>query len=73
MSKPKKFKWTVEIEIDETWVADGYEATAERVQEAILCYSLGYAYDHEVKVKTLKAPSKAAIRAAQGYTKKGAA
>jgi hypothetical protein len=63
----KKFKWVVEIEIDETWVADGYEAKADRVKDAILNYSLGYAYDHEVNVKVLKAPSKDRIKKAQGY------
>lgn len=56
----------VEIEIDEIWVADGYEVTAERIQEAILTYSLGYARDEEVKVKIVKAPSKKSIAAAQG-------
>jgi hypothetical protein len=63
----KKFKWTVEIEVDETWVADGYEATAERVKEAILEHSLGYAYDHEVKVTLLKAPKASDVEKAQGY------
>jgi len=66
MPKKRRFKWTVEIEVDEIWVADGYEATAERVQEAILSYSLGYARDEEVKVKIIKAPSRKSIAAAQG-------
>lgn len=67
MPKKKAFKWVLEIEIDETWVADGYEATADRVKEAILSYSLGYAYDYEVKTKLLKKPLKRDIRRAQGY------
>ncbi len=64
--KNKRFKWVVEIEIDELWVADGYEATAERIQEAILCRSLGWAQDHEVKVKQVSSPKKADIAKAQG-------
>lgn len=63
----QKFKWVVEIEIDEIWVSDGYEATADNVKEAILGYSLGYANDHEVKTKLLKSPKSIAIRKAQGY------
>lgn len=69
MKKPKKFKWVVEIEVDEVWVADGYEANADRVKDAIMEYSLGYAYDSEVNVKILKAPTKKSIAKAQGFDK----
>lgn len=65
--KPKMMKWVIEVEVAECWVADGYEANADRVKEAILNYSLGYAQDEEVRVKTLKRPSAKAIRQAQGY------
>jgi hypothetical protein len=67
--KPKFFKWTVEIEISEVWVADGYEVEAERLKDTILEHSLGYAFDTEVKVKVLSKPSIKAIRKVQGYEK----
>jgi len=69
MAKKKTFKWVVEIEVDEVWVADGYEATADRIKEAILEYSLGWAHDHEVKTKLLKQPTKASIDKLHSYRK----
>jgi hypothetical protein len=51
-------QWTVKISVDDTWVADGFEVTEERLKEAILEHSLGYAYDHEIKVVVLKSPPK---------------
>jgi hypothetical protein len=62
-----KFKWTVEIEINPIWVADGYEATPMRIKDAILNYDLGYAMESEVRVKAIKSPPKKDIRKAQGY------
>ncbi len=69
MSKKKQFKWIVEIEINETWVADGYEATAENVKQAILAHSLGYAYESEVNVKQISKPLKSEIDRVQGAIK----
>ena len=64
---PKKFfKWAVEIEINEVWVADGFEVTAERIQELIQ-EAIGYAYDHESRVRVIAAPDPEEIRKAQGY------
>ncbi len=69
MKKAKKFKWVIELEVDELWVADGYEARAEDIQEAILSYSLGCARYDEVKVKILEAPTQKRVDKAQGYQK----
>jgi hypothetical protein len=66
MSKPKRFKWVVEIEVDEKWVAGGFDLTEERMMRMLqdgLCFS----YSNETGAKILKAPSKKAIRIAQGY------
>lgn len=68
----KRFKWTVQIEIDETWVADGFELTADRVQDMLLS-ELSYAREDEVSARVLRAPSPAAIRRAQGYSTESAA
>lgn len=63
----KRFKWTVEFEVDETWVADGFDLTDERAKDMIEG-QLGYAYPHETSAKVVSAPSPIEIRLAQGYT-----
>lgn len=63
---PKTFKWTVEFEIDETWVADGFEMTDERANDMIQ-NALGWATSSEVKARVLKSPDPKKIRKAQGY------
>lgn len=64
----KTFKWTVEFEIDETWVADGFDMDDDTAQEMIQSW-LSHAYGWEVKGKVLKSPPAKAIRIAQGYEK----
>lgn len=61
-----KFKWTLEVEVDETWVADGFDFHEDRVRE-LAEGLIAYAYPHEVKVRVLSAPDPKAIRKAQGY------
>lgn len=61
-----KFKWTVEFEVDEIWVADGFDLDAERA-EAMLMNDLTFAEGHEVSAKVIAAPSRERIREAQGY------
>lgn len=62
----KKFKWTVEFEVDKVWVADGFELTNDRAK-AMIEHQLGYAYPHETKAKVIVAPNQKDIRKAQGY------
>lgn len=66
MSKSKFYKWTVEIEIADTWVADGVDLTSERMHD-LICHAFPYAYGHELKAKTIKAPSDESIAKEQGY------
>ena len=61
-----KFKWTVQFEVDETWVADGFNLTNERAHE-MLANTLTSAYNHELKAKVLSAPDQEKIAKAQGY------
>lgn len=63
----KKFKWVVEFTVDETWVADGFELTAERAMD-MLMHDLGYAREDELGTRVLKAPKPEVIRKAQGYS-----
>ena len=62
----KRYKWTVVFEIDETWVADGFDLTDERAQD-IIAHALPYAYGHELGAKVIDAPDPNDIRRAQGY------
>lgn len=61
----KKYKWTVEIEVDETWVEDGFDLTDERARNMI-GNSLPYAYGHEFKARVLTRPNMAEVNIAQG-------
>ena len=65
----KKFKWVVEFEVDESWVADGFDLTNDRAHD-MLCSTLPYAYGFELKARVLKAPELAHIMRKQGYTEK---
>ena len=70
MSEPNPnrfYKWIVEIEISEVWVADGFEITADDVQEMIQ-KQIGYSYEHETRVRIVKSPTVEEIRLTQGYT-----
>lgn len=59
------FKWVVEIEVSETWVADGFDLTNERAKQ-MMEKELGYSYGSETRAKVLRAPPAAAIAKAQG-------
>jgi hypothetical protein len=63
----KKFKWTVEIEVTENWVADGFEVHDAILKQAIQNYLLPYSFDHEIKVKVLTAPNPEQIKLIQGH------
>jgi hypothetical protein len=62
----RRFKWVVEFEVDESWVADGFDLNDDRAHEMIHRY-VSYSYGHEVSGKVLRAPDPKAIRKAQGY------
>ncbi len=64
--KDNKFKWTVEIEINKTWIGDGFEIKEDNLHSAIN-ELIPYAYTDEIKVKILKSPDSKAILTAQGY------
>ena len=61
-----KFKWKVEFEVDETWVADGFEMTEERAK-LMIENSLPYSYPAEKKVKIISSPDYKKIQKVQGY------
>ncbi len=64
---PKFYKWTVEFQVADVWVEDGFDLTNERALN-MLAEDLSMAeIGHELKAKVIKAPSKKAIRKEQGY------
>ena len=64
----KRFKWTIEIEVDETWVADGFNLTDDSATE-MLGKRLGWAYSHEFSARVLTSPPPVEIQRAQGFLK----
>lgn len=63
----RRFKWTVEFEVDEVWIADGFNITDQRALD-MLSNDLQFAnIGTELGAKVLSAPDPTAIRKAQGY------
>jgi hypothetical protein len=62
-----KFKWTIEIEVDETWVADGFDMNDRAALDMLAC-RLPYAnMSSELKAKVVAAPDAELIATTQGY------
>jgi hypothetical protein len=62
----KFFKWTVEIEVSETWVEDGFDLTDDRAH-SIMTHALPHAYGHEIRCKVVAHPPDQDVASAQGY------
>jgi hypothetical protein len=62
----RRFKWTVEFTVDQTWVEDGFDLTDERAL-SMLAHDLSSAYGHEIDARVIEAPDQADIRLTQGY------
>ena len=63
----KTFKWVVEFEVTETWVADGFNITNQKAM-GMIEEALPFASGAEFKATVLKAPDPKLIRKTQGYT-----
>jgi len=62
-----KLKWTVEFEVDEIWVEDGFNLTDERALD-MLANDLRFAnMNTELGARVIKAPKPEKLRALQGY------
>ena len=62
----KFYKWTVEVQVAASWVADGFNLTNERAHD-MLAYDLCGARNTEIKATVIKAPCAKAIAKEQGY------
>ncbi len=63
-----KLKWVVRFEVDESWVADGFNLTKERAHD-MLARAIGGAYNHELKAVIVERPLAKTIRKLQGYNR----
>ena len=62
-----KFKWTVEFEVDEVWVADGFIMTNQRALD-MLAADLGWAdIGSELSAKVILHPDLDSVAKCQGY------
>lgn len=61
-----KLKWTIEIEVDETWVADGFNPNDGWVQDMMMD-RLSWANGSEVGGRIVKAPDQEKVAHLQGY------
>jgi len=61
-----KLTWLVEISVDESWVADGFTLTGDRVKEILLEGPLGFATEDEVDARIVSAPDLDEIKKLQG-------
>lgn len=63
-----KFRFTVEFEIDEIWIADGFFLTADIAME-MLANELNFAnVGEELDARMVKVPSLERVARAQGYS-----
>lgn len=68
-----KRTWKIEltVSVDDTWIADGFDASEriDQIQDLLAGDLLPYAYGHEidVKAKVKTAPRRSIIRKLQGY------
>ena len=62
-----KLNYTIEVSIDETWVADGFDIRSSQDIKDLLQRALPYANGNEVGGRVIHAPSLKLIRKIQGY------
>jgi len=63
----KTFKWVVEFEVTENWIADGFNITDQKAT-GMIEQTLPFASGAEFSAKVIKAPDAKLIRKTQGYT-----
>ena len=67
----KKFKWTFQVTIEtvEMWVEDGFNPSADQIEQALDERLLGYAYGNEkrIKAKLISKPNQKLVASVQGF------
>lgn len=62
-----KLKWTIEVEVDPQWVADGFFLDDDRAKEMVLT-DLIYAGPGDVSAKVVQSPPPQLIAKLQGFS-----
>lgn len=61
------FRWTLEVDVDEQWVADGFDLTREATREAMINAVLGSAHPLERSIRLVDGPADEDVARAQGF------
>jgi hypothetical protein len=64
-----KIKYIVELAIDSTWVADGFDIRNNKDIKDLLQQLLPYAYGNEVSGRVISKPKLSIVKKLQGYSK----
>jgi hypothetical protein len=64
--RPARYRWTVEIEVDAVWVADGFDLD-DRSANDMLQNRLSWARGSEVKARVIASPDPEDVAKEQGY------
>lgn len=65
-----KLTWTIELGIEDTWIADGFDLKTEDDIEALkeaIQHRLPWAYGHEISLRVLRAPADEKVKKLQGF------
>jgi hypothetical protein len=65
--EPKKLKWTVEFEVSEEWVEDGFILTSARALEMLEASDDNFFYSGGSKARVIAAPDPWTLAKTQGY------
>lgn len=63
----RRFKFVVAFEVDEVWVADGFDIRTTAQARGLIESRLGWAYGHEYDARVVAAPSHDEVLTTQGY------
>jgi hypothetical protein len=63
----KRFTWTIEVTVDETWVADGFDLTDSRAHDMVARGLLPWARFDEFQARVVRRPVAGSVSHAQGY------
>jgi hypothetical protein len=64
-----KIKYIVELSIDSTWIADGFDIRNNQDVKDLLQQLLPYAYSNEVSGRVISKPKLSIVKKLQGYLK----
>lgn len=64
----QRIKWVIEVSVDKSWVADGFDFTKQRARDMV-GHALPMANGNEYDARILAKPDPLTVRRIQGYKK----